>query len=492
MAKKEKKVRKYPDTFSGYFGFCGMGVMSVIASGLVGSYFAVYLTDYAGIDSSWATVVAGIILLIGRIVDAIDDPIQGWLMESVHIGKKGKYKPFQMLSIVMMGVALVGMYFMPDFIKRNNILVIVWMLFFYLIYDFGYSFDAQQPIQQAMTLDTKVRGNQMFWSRIVAIVTGMALSSFLKVYASFKEKTGSVSRGFGLSTISYVLVGFVISLLALSFVREEHVVKEEKEENERVSFKEIMSIIKNNDALKTFFFCQLFHGFIYTFMMAATTYYLKWTYFSVNGHVDDAAVGNFTMIMAAGTFLVMFTSIALARPLMNKLGPVRMLTLTTLCEAAVGVLMFVLHLIGVLQTSPYLFVAMFMLMYFFQGFAFIPMSIFRTECIDYNAWTTGKEDGAIVMAGFKVLDKGQNAIASTAALGVLTMFGYGVDEITGDLLPAALANFSSMQTGMMVVIALVPAICCLLAIYFLKKYPIQGETREKMYAELKELREQKA
>ncbi|MBR4470538.1 MAG: MFS transporter [Erysipelotrichaceae bacterium] len=485
MAKKEKKKHVYPDTFTGYFGYCGMTVMSVIASGLVGSYFAIYLTDYAGIDPSWATVVAGIVLLVGRIVDAIDDPIQGWFMESVKIGKGGKYKPFQILSIVMMGAALVGMYFMPDFIKHNNVLVIVWMLFFYLIYDFGYSFDAQAPIQQAMTLDTKVRGNQMFWGRIVSIVTGMTLSVFLKVYASFKNMTGSVSKGFGLTTIAYVAAGLLISLTAVSFVREQNVVEEKKEETEKVTFKEIISIFKNNDALKTFFMAQLFHGFIYVFMMAANTYYLKWTYFSVNGHVDDAAVGNFTLIMAAGTFLVMFLSIALARPLMNKLGPVKMITLTTTCEAITGLAMFVLHILGILQTSPYLFVAMFMIMYFFQGFAFIPMSIFRTECIDYNAWKTGKGDGAIVTAGFKILDKGQNAIASTAALGVLTLFGYGVDEVTGDLLPAALANFSSMQTGMMVVIAVVPAICCILAILFLRKYPIQGEIREEMYAELK-------
>ena len=486
MAKKERKKHVYPDNFKGYFGYCGMSVMSVIATGLVGSYFAVYLTDYAGIDSKWATIVAGVVLLVGRIVDAIDDPIQGWFMESIKIGKGGKYKPFQILSIVMMGVALVGMYFMPDLIKHNFVAIIVWMLFFYLIYDFGYSFDAQAPIQQAMTLDTKVRGNQMFWGRIVAIVTGMALSSFLKVYASFKNMTGSISKGFGFTTISYVAVGLLISLLAVSFVKEQNVVEEEtKEKSEKVSFKEIISIFKNNEGLRTFFMAQLFHGFIYVFMMAANTYYLKWTYFSVNGHVNDAALGNTTLIMSAGTFLVMFLSIALARPLMNKLGPVKMITLTTTCEAIVGLAMFVMHITGILQISPYIFIGMFALMYFFQGFAFIPMSIFRTECIDYNAWKTGKEDGGIVMAGFKILDKGQNAIASTAALGVLTMFGYGVDEVTGDLLPTALANFSSMQTGMMIVIAVVPAICCILAILFLRKYPIQGKVREEMYKELK-------
>ena len=111
--------------------------MATVATALVTSYFSVFLTDYAGLDSSWSTIIATIILLVGRVADAIDDPIQGWIMDSAKVTEKGKYKRFQFLSIVLMGISLVGMYFLPEFVKHNRIAVTLWMLFFYLIYDFG-------------------------------------------------------------------------------------------------------------------------------------------------------------------------------------------------------------------------------------------------------------------------------------------------------------------------------------------------------------------
>ena len=491
MAKKEKKAKVYPDNFKGYFGFAGMTTMSVVATALVSNYFAVFLTDYAGLDSSWSTMIATVILLVGRVVDAIDDPIQGWIMDSAKVTEKGKYKKFQLLSIILMGISLIGMYFLPEFVKHNKFTVLAWMLVFYLVYDFGYSFDASSPIQQAMTLDENVRSTQFFWGRIVAIVTGMVMSSFLSVYAIFKAKTGSVSTGFGLTTVAYVAVALVISLLALSCIKEAHKVKEEEEKEERITFSQIISIFKNNKALQNVFLTLLVYGLIYPFMFAANVYYMKWTYCSTNGVVDDAAFGKLNITMTIAVMGVMFLSIFLTRAAIKKWGSVKLMQITSYAKAVCGILLVVLHFLGILQKSSMLFLVIFAIMYFFQGFSTIPMGIVKTESIDYNAWTTGKENGAICTAGFKFLEKGQAAVTSTATLGMLSLFHYGVDAVTGNLTPDALANFSTMQNGLIIILALIPAICSLLTAVIMAKYPIQGEIREKMYAELSAQRESK-
>ena len=88
---KEKRKHEYPDNFKGYFGYAAMNTMNVVTAALVANYLSVFLTDYAGIDSSWSTMIATIILLVGRVVDAIDDPIQGWIMDSAKVTKNGKY-----------------------------------------------------------------------------------------------------------------------------------------------------------------------------------------------------------------------------------------------------------------------------------------------------------------------------------------------------------------------------------------------------------------
>ncbi len=489
---KEKKARvkhEYPDNFKGYFGYAGMSTMSTVASSLVSGYFSVFLTDYAGLNSSWATMIATVILLVGRVVDAIDDPIQGWIMDSAKQTRFGKYRPFQFLSIVLMAISLVGMYFLPEFVKTNRFVVLAWMLFFYLIYDFGYSFDAGTPLQQSMTLSENVRSKQLFWVRIVAIVIGMVMSSFLTVYAIFKERLGSTSAGFGVTTIIFSVAAMLISILALSFVKEEHVVEEEvKREEERITFKQIISIFTENKAMQNVFFSLLVYGLIYPFMFAANTYYVKWTYFSNNGVVDDAAYGAFNMVMTIAVMGSMFLSIFLTQPAIKKLGSVKLMVYTSYAKAILGLLMVILHVAGILQKSVYLFVGLFALMYFFQGFSTIPMGIVKTESIDYNEWTTGRKNGAIVTAGYKFLEKAQGAISSTATLGMLTAFHYGVDEVTGNLTADAMANFNTVQFGLIVVLALVPAIMSVLTAVIMKHYPIQGELRDRMYAELKENR----
>ncbi len=250
----------------------------------------------------------------------------------------------------------------------------------------------------------------------------------------------------------------------------------------------IVDIFKNNKALQNVFLSLLVYGLIYPFMFAANVYYVKWTYFSVNGVVDDAAFGRFNMIMTIAVMMAMFISIFLTRPAIKKMGSVKLMVYTSYAKAILGILLVVLHLAGILQKSVYLFVGIFCLMYFFQGFSTIPMGVIKTESIDYNEWTTGKKNGAIVTAGYKFLEKGQAAITSTATLGMLAMFHYGVDPVSGNLTADAMANFTTMQTGLIVVLALVPAIMSVLTAIIMKHYPIQGEVREKMYAELNEKR----
>ena len=224
------------------------------------------------------------------------------------------------------------------------------------------------------------------------------------------------------------------------------------------------------------------------FMFAANVYYVKWTYFATDGVVNDAAFGGFNIIMTAAVMGAMFISIFLTRPAIKKFGSVKLMQITSYAKAACGVLLAVMHFLGILQNSVYLFLAIFGLMYFFQGFSTIPMGIVKTEAIDYNAWTTGKENGAIVTAGFKFLEKAQAAVTSTATLGMLSLFHYGVDAVTGNLTADAIANFSTMQNGLIIILALIPSICSILTAVIMAKYPIQGEVREKMYAELAEQR----
>ena len=106
---KEKKVKTAESVgFKEIFGVTALSTNNGIAVTFMSSLFMVYMTDYAGLGA-WGATLATTLLLAARIIDAVDDPIQGFIMDSGKVGKHGKYKPFFMLSIVMTFIGTVAL-----------------------------------------------------------------------------------------------------------------------------------------------------------------------------------------------------------------------------------------------------------------------------------------------------------------------------------------------------------------------------------------------
>lgn len=91
-----KSVRvKNPDaiTLRDCFGATALSTVNGLCTVFMSSMFMQYMTDYAGLGAMGATLATSL-LLFARIFDAVDDPIQGFLMDRGKRTKIGKYKPF--------------------------------------------------------------------------------------------------------------------------------------------------------------------------------------------------------------------------------------------------------------------------------------------------------------------------------------------------------------------------------------------------------------
>ena len=73
MGKKTKNT--YPLDAKTKFGFSTMCWINQGCASFMTSLFMLYLTDYSGIGALAATL-GTVLLLLGRVVDAVDDPIQ--------------------------------------------------------------------------------------------------------------------------------------------------------------------------------------------------------------------------------------------------------------------------------------------------------------------------------------------------------------------------------------------------------------------------------
>ena len=139
MAKTPKVKSPEAVGFKEIFGVTALSTNNGFAAIFMSTMFMTFMTDYAGLGKLGATL-ATVLLLAARIIDAVDDPIQGFIMDRGKIGKHGKYKPFFMLSIIMTAIGVIFLYLMPNGITGSAAVVTVWVIFFYLVYDIGTSF----------------------------------------------------------------------------------------------------------------------------------------------------------------------------------------------------------------------------------------------------------------------------------------------------------------------------------------------------------------
>ena len=120
---------KNPDaiTLRDCFGATVLSTVNGLCTVFMSSMFMQYMTDYAGLGAMGATLATSL-LLFARIFDAVDDPIQGFLMDRGKRTKIGKYNPFFLLSILLTGIGCVCLYSFPSELASKPVLVVVWVI----------------------------------------------------------------------------------------------------------------------------------------------------------------------------------------------------------------------------------------------------------------------------------------------------------------------------------------------------------------------------
>ena len=303
--------------FREYFGTATMGLTDGMAAALMTSFFLLYLTDYAGLGA-FGAVVGSSVLLFSRIFDAVNDPIEGWIMDRAKVGKYGKYKPFIILSILTAFVGVGALFFIPQGV--SPVIAVIWVIFFYLLYDMGSSFYAPNLIFRTLTLDQNERGKLLIAPRIVSMMTGMVTAALIAMVTGVNSVVNNMHTSFGLVVVGLLLITSVISLTGIGMVRERHHAERDKEENVKIT--DIFKLLKENDAIRINVTAALFSGFIWTFLFATMLYYIKWGLCAdlSTGVVDNGKYALYSGIASMLMFIPLLGGTLIAAPIMKKIG----------------------------------------------------------------------------------------------------------------------------------------------------------------------------
>jgi len=488
MGNNLRTKKSYPADFKTMFGLSTMNWTETVSGAFMTGLFMLFLTDYANIGA-YAATLGTMLLIFGRIVDAVDDPLQGYIMDRAKPGKLGKYKPFIILSTILTTIALCFIFGLPVSIAQNPVLLTIWVAFFYLMYDVGVSFFAENPLRQSLTTDPVLRSRMTTWPRVISMIIVIPMSFFISIMTTINKSVGDMSRSFSILAIAFMVFAGIISLIGISFVKEgKHM---EEEESQKISFKDIGKMLKTNKPLLISMLVSIFHGFVWTLVFATTTYYIKWAYCTdlTTGVVDQARFGTLTMIL--GIFQLLPSIIAAAiSPKLVKLfkGPVKVYKLSMWLELAGGLGLFIFMLSGLLVKTPAIFFIMVLVILFGGGLSFVPGTLIGIESMDYGMYKTGKEMHGIINSIGRFIGKAQTALSAALVGGVLIAIGYQVDSVTDTFL-GDLSTIPQMLNSFIIISGLVPAILCIISLFILKFYPIDENLRREMNEAINNMKE---
>lgn len=206
---------------------------------LIATFFMTYV-QYSGlkIDAVQFGVI-GIMLIIGRVWDAVNDPIMGSIVENTHT-KWGKYRPWILIGAILTAIVVVFMFnFRPEgwaFVVFFGVIYLVWEMAFTLN-DIPY-----WSLIPALSKNKKDRD-----SITTMVVVFAGIGAFLANALISFTTTGDMVQGYSRISISFAIFFLACTCLTVFGVKEPKEIVKPNDEN--ISIKKMFSVIKNNDQL---------------------------------------------------------------------------------------------------------------------------------------------------------------------------------------------------------------------------------------------------
>ena len=469
--------------FKDCLGTTSLSTISAMSGVLMSTLFMQYMTDYAGLGAMGATL-ATTLLFAARIVDAVDDPIQGFIMDSGKKTRIGKYKPFFLISIIMTCIGCIFLYALPESFAANPVLVVIWVVFFYLVYDIGSSFYKDNLLFRTMSNDVNERTKLVIGPRVWTMLMGVLVSMFTVFLVMINNKIGNYHDSFAVLVTIMVGIATILSLIGWFMVKERHVV--ENQPGDKVKISDFFELFRTNKPMVIFYLKGIFAGFIWTLVFATPTYYIKWGYCTdlTTGVPDMGLFAIYSGISGMMALVPLLFGAILGRPLLKyafKNNPIRMTCSLLIMQAIGGGILFAAQLAGVLRNSPTLFFVCMFIIAVGVGTDFVPQSVVEMEIMDYNIYKTGKDRSALTMVLGGFIMKAQNAFSAAIVGAILIAIGYQVDSVTSEYV-GELSDIPAMLNWFIVIMGLVPAILGVISALILRKYPIHQKERQEIRA----------
>ena len=204
-----------------------------------------YLTDI-GLTAA----LAGTILIVPKIWDAVNDTIFGVIVDKTRFKNGQKFLPWVKIGVAAIGVTTLLMFAIPA--STPQTLKIIWFVVAYILFDAAYTMlDAPAfALPTVMTNNIQERTALVSGNKLWAMVGGVLAAVLVPM---LQKKLGWFGAG------CLFIIGGVILMLPLLFCAKERQSEEQKKEEE-VTFKQMLNYLGKNKYLLIALVAMLLFG----------------------------------------------------------------------------------------------------------------------------------------------------------------------------------------------------------------------------------------
>lgn len=403
-----------------------------------------YYTDTAGISAA----VAGTMLLLVRIFDAIADVVVGRIVDSTQT-RFGKFRPFILFGAVPLMIFSVLVFSVPSFLSENYKILYMYLTYMGLGVVYSLVNIPYGSLSTVMTQDPQERAKLGAARTIMASLTYTLLA--FAIAPAINSHYGHAQATYTLYTCILAAAGVALYGICFAATRE-NITRIVEQPSLRIS----LVTVKRNRPLIILCFVAITTLTGVFSLSAAGIYYVRYI-------LNDMSY--FSGLIFIQTFLGAILSAPLTPGLVRRFGKKSTFLLGSLIAALSYTILFFF-----LSSSVYIAFFLFACASFGASLSMTVMWALEADTVEYGEYKTGVRIEGLTYSLFSFTRKCGQALGGSIPAFILVMFGYVSNQ----------PQTAETLTGIKLSVALVPALCLFLSFTGMCFYPLN----EKKYQEI--------
>ena len=419
----------------------------------------IFFTEYVMINAG----VIGVMVMIARIWDAVNDPIMGTIVDNTR-SRYGKFRPWIFSGTLINAVVLIFVYLKPG-LDPGSTAMIAYASFFYILWGMSYTlmdipFWSLIP---TLSQDQKEREGITVLSRVFTglgffIVTGGW--PVLVVLLGGGGGRPEQERGFLLLAIIVSVIFILTQLLVCKNVKERHTAVDQP----KITLKKMLNLLKENDQLLVVMVAVVIFNFAIYITSTMALYFFKYDLNRAGAMDPESLQLLLTVFLGVGGFF-QISSILFYPLLAKRFKRRQVFNLTTFMTiAGFGGLLFTAFFLG---NNLYILFPIAVIAFVGFGFSTVLQTVLLSDTVEYGQWKIGHRSESIIFSVQTFVVKLATGLASGVVGIGLTVVGFQANRV----------QELSTVYGMRAIMFVLPIFALLIAFYIFNKYHKLDENR---------------